>query len=184
MFYGLKHLGDKAFNIIYNRFRKPILHYVKARISDQEVAEEITQEIFLKAFRFRDQYEEEYAFSTWLWTIAKNTIADHLRVARPTSSHHDEDFLPEDIPCTRHSAETLAIKKDERRRFIKMMKSLTRLQKRVLWMRLVHQHSYEEISKALGLSLTAVKNLGYRAKRTLTDNLSLAPDFGAPAFGI
>jgi DNA-directed RNA polymerase specialized sigma24 family protein len=61
----------------------------------------------------------------------------------------------------------MAIRKDERRNYIKMMRSLTRMQKRVLWMRVIHQLSYEEISRKLGMSLSAVKNLAYRARISL-----------------
>lgn len=167
--------GDqKVFSEIYKRFRIPILNRVKLKISDQETAEEITQEIFLKVYRFRESYKEQYAFSTWLWTIARNTIADYLRGIKSAvnGSEHssgDDFIMPEDLPSVQSSAEAVMIKKSERRHLLKKMRSLTRLQKKVLWMRLIHQHSYSEISKKLGLSLTAVKNLAYRGKNTLVE---------------
>ena len=48
-----------------------------------------------------------------------------------------------------------------------MLKVLTPLQKKVIWLRIIHQLSFDEISAKLGLSLTAVKNLAYRAKLSL-----------------
>ena len=67
------------------------------------------------------------------------------------------------------------IRKDERRNMLKLMRSLTRMQKRVLWLRIIHQLSYEEISRNLGMSLSAVKNLAYRAKLSLTEGLVAGP---------
>ena len=173
--------NEEAFAKLYKRFHKPILRFVQSKISDDEVASELTQEVFIKVFRFRESYQEQYALSTWLWTIARNTISDHLRGKKI----HLESDLPgsepamtlEEIPSPQKNAEALVIKKDQRRSFLGLMKSLTRPQKRVLWLRAVHQLSFPEISKRLGLSLSAVKNLAYRAKLTLSDNESILIHF-------
>src|SRR4051812_43628713 len=78
--------NEEAYAKLYHRFRRPILRYVKSRLSNQAIAEEVTQDIFMKVHRFRESYNEEYAFSTWLWTIARNTIADYLRGVQNTAS--------------------------------------------------------------------------------------------------
>jgi RNA polymerase sigma-70 factor (ECF subfamily) len=152
---------------IYSKFRKPILRYVNSRVTDPELAEDITQEIFIKVFRFQGSYQSKFAFSTWLWTIAKNTVSDSPREQKETTLREP---LSEEIPCGSHCAETLAIKKDERRRLLRILKPMTRLQKRVLWMRAVHQLSYSEISKILGLSVAAAKNLATRAKQNFIED--------------
>lgn len=168
--------SHEAFAKVYNRFSKPLLHYVSSRISDPAIAEELTQEVFLKAYRFKDSYQERYAVSTWLWTIARNTISDHLR----GSKSWDSGVPAEETACEKPCAESLVIKKDERRNILKLMRSLTRMQKRVLWMRIIHQLSYEEISKKLGMSLSAVKNLAYRARIGLTDSMGDLTAFSFP----
>jgi RNA polymerase sigma-70 factor (ECF subfamily) len=155
---------------IYKKFRKPILRYVNSRVSDPELAEDITQEIFIKVFRFQDSYQSQFAFSTWLWTIAKNTVSDSLRELKESTLREP---LSEEIPCKKHCAETLAIKKDERKRLLRILKPMTRLQKRVLWMRAVHHLSYSEISKILGLSVAAAKNMASRAKQNLIEDQRL-----------
>lgn len=170
---------DSAFSSIYSRFKKPIFQYVANRITDIQVAEELTQEVFLKVYRFHESYDKQYAFSTWLWSIARNTVYDALRKTKIRESELGECVeAPErldEIPCRRSNAEALLHKKDLRRNLVKLMKPLTQLQKRVLWMRVVHQYSYAEISKQLGLSLAAAKNLAYRAKLTLSQSLDQTP---------
>src|SRR5436305_1593144 len=79
----------RAFNKIYSHFRLPILNYIRHRVRDGEESQEIAQEVFLKAFRFRERYHEGFALATWLKVIARNTVFDHLR-KRKTSAESDE----------------------------------------------------------------------------------------------
>jgi RNA polymerase sigma-70 factor (ECF subfamily) len=160
--------GHEAFAKVYRKFSQPLRQYVRSKISDPEIAEELTQEVFLKAYRFRDSYQERYALSTWLWTIARNTVTDHLRGSRL----EDSGLESEELACERPCAESVAMRKDERKTYLRMLRSLTRMQKRVIWMRVIHQLSYEEISKRLDMSLSAVKNLAYRAKLSLNASFS------------
>lgn len=171
-FQAFKNGDNEAFAKVYNRFRKPILQYVSGRIFDSQMAEDVTQEVFIKAFRFRDSYDAQYAFSTWLWTIARNTVFDALRKRKNNDAEYaDIDEVPnlEEIVSPFQNAESLLQVKDLRRVIKAVIKPLTKLQRRVLWMRVVQQRSYAEISKQMGLSLSAVKNLAYRAKLTITD---------------
>lgn len=163
---------ENTFSKLYLRFKRPIFNYVRTRTREDEVAEELTQEVFLKVYRFSDSYRDGFAFTTWLWTIARNTVSDYLRGTRhtPTDSEIQGSQyagLPDEIPCLKTNAEAMLLKKDQRKSFFSRVRSLPRLQKRVLWLRSVHQLSYAEISKKLNISLSAVKNLAYRGKAAL-----------------
>lgn len=169
--------GDEyVFSLFYKRYSKAISRYVSARISDMHIVEDVTQEIFIKAFRFRDSYDETHEFSTWLWTIARNTVFDVLRKKKRSdeSLTLDDECSPEEIPAAFGDAESLLERKDTRRLFVMMMKPLTKLQRRVIWMRIVQQRSYEEISKQLGLSLSSAKNLVYRARLSMVESMQCA----------
>jgi RNA polymerase sigma-70 factor (ECF subfamily) len=156
-----------AFASLYQRFKKPIFKYVSARIAELQLAEEVTQEIFVKVFRFRESYDEKHEISTWLWTIARNTVFDTLRKQQgQTTEHSVEVTCPDDIASPIADAQSMLEQKDQRRLLKMTLKSLTRMQRRVVWMRVVQQKSYSEISTCLGLSLAA-KNLAFRAKRSL-----------------
>lgn len=175
MFKGLGLKADSAFSKIYRRFRKPVFRFISFKVKDAEAAEELTQEVFLKVYRARDSYQAEYAFSSWLWAIVRNTITDHLRAFRTvTETESAAEIEPEQIPCPRQTAEAMVISRDQRRNLHQMMKALTRQQRRVLWLRAVHQLSYDEISARLGISIASVKNLCYRAKLSLAQGLVAA----------
>ena len=162
---------DWAFSKIFTKYRKLILRFVSQKVRNEEAAEEITQEVFFKAFRFRSSYRSEYAFSTWLWGIARNTIVDRIRKDRREPAHDAfQDGEPEDyetLPCALPNAEHLLLRRGENKRLVAFLGTLTAPQRRVLWLRIMHRLSYAEIAKRLGLSLSAVKCLAYRAKATL-----------------
>src|SRR4051812_29094445 len=72
--------GDlDSFGPIYSRFKKPILKYVLMHIKAPSVAEELTQDVFLKIYQYRKSYNPQFVVSTWIWTIARNTLYDYLR---------------------------------------------------------------------------------------------------------
>src|SRR4051812_19289371 len=151
-------LPTRDFPELYERFRRPVLAYVRSRIKDPETAAELTQEIFLKAFRFRHDYRSEHALSTWLWTIARTSIADHLRGIRVRPSS-DPSCQVDELPSSHPSAERLLFSRDGERAAHEVLKLLTRSQRRVFLLRAVHQLTFPEIAKRMGHSLTAVKNL-------------------------
>jgi RNA polymerase sigma-70 factor (ECF subfamily) len=169
------------FDSIYRKFRKPIFEYVKLKVKNPDVAEEVTQEIFFKAYRFQDSYDSKFQFSTWLWTIARNTISDFFRKSQthpPLQEGVDGlQWNVEESPSGDLNPELSFIDSDERKKIFGLAKKLTRLQKRVLLMKIIHQFSNEEIAKKLNLSLSAVKSLTHRAKSVLSLNLELAKPF-------
>ena len=166
--------GDQeAFSKVYKKFHKPILNHVSGKLRDPSVSEEITHDIFLKAYRFRSSFDPQYQFSTWLWTIAKNTLADWFRKNSQSSTLEEEavrlGLSQEEIPSLHLDAELALIEHADQKVLVKMMDSLAGLQKKALLMRLIHQLPYHEIAKRLNLSLSSVKCLVHRAKSTLME---------------
>ena len=160
-----------AFCEIYQRFKKPVLRLISTRIRNNDIAEELVQETFLRVFRYREQYNPQYEFSTWIWTIAKNLTLDYLShsQADPLGSrpHQELGMELQDIPCHRGSAEVEYLRRFERRHLFQMLKKLPRLQRKVILLRVFKGFSYDEIAKYLKLSLSAVKSLIHRGKNSL-----------------
>lgn len=72
--------GDaEAFGILLERYRGPIYSFIRRQISEEAAAEELTQEVFLRAIARAAQFRGESRFSTWLFQIARNLAYDHLR---------------------------------------------------------------------------------------------------------
>ncbi len=164
---------EEAFKKVYKRFSKPILDLAFQKLRDKEAARDVAQEVFLKVYKARESYQPRFALSTWIWSIANNSITDHLRRLRPREASRDDDGesrrkpLEELIPTQDPGAEMLVERRLRRRLLKNFAKALTRPQRRVIWLRVVHQLTYPEIARKLGVSLSSVKCLAYRSRLTL-----------------
>ena len=72
--------GDpRAYNTLMSKYRDPIFFMLYERVNDRELAKELTIEAFGKAFNKLDSYTPIFAFSTWLYSIARNNCIDYMR---------------------------------------------------------------------------------------------------------
>jgi RNA polymerase sigma-70 factor (ECF subfamily) len=172
----VKNGSQKAFRLLFDHYKGPVMTYLSQIVKNQKVAEELAQESFLKVYRSRDRYQPQLKFTAWLWTIAMNTALDHMRqkadylVDDPAIGEIDavEDSAPGAEEALIHHASELQVKK--------CMEALTPGQREVLLLRTVGELSYEEIMSQLGLTLPQVKSLLNRAKKSLTQCVSLKGD--------
>jgi DNA-directed RNA polymerase specialized sigma24 family protein len=73
------HGDQKAFQKLRLKYYDAIFNLIKRMIRNREEVEDLTQEAFIKAFTSLSRFNEEYAFSTWLYKIATNNSIDHIR---------------------------------------------------------------------------------------------------------
>src|SRR5437868_9547185 len=70
---------ERAYRELVRRYERPIFSLVYRMVRDRELAEDLSQETFVKALNAIDSYRPEYKFSSWIFKIANNTAIDHLR---------------------------------------------------------------------------------------------------------
>jgi len=70
---------EKSLEILIKKYLKPIYGFVYKYIGNVQEAEDITQEVFVKMWRYLKKYDENKSFKTWIFSIAKNTCIDWLR---------------------------------------------------------------------------------------------------------
>ncbi|HUP56712.1 MAG TPA: sigma-70 family RNA polymerase sigma factor [Bdellovibrionota bacterium] len=167
--------GDaRAFRLLYERFKGPIMSYIHSMVSDPALTEDLTQEVFLKVYRVRETYEPSAQFSTWLWTIARNACIDQLRKASNreelVTKKDDEDspsFDLESIEAPLPGAEAQLIERADQARVQRCIEGLSPQQREALLLRTQSELPYEEIARITGSSLSSVKSLIFRAKESL-----------------
>lgn len=94
---------DVDWNAVYRQELPRIYNYFRYRLGDNALAEDLTSATFEKAWRARDKYRRDLAaFSTWLYTIARNVATDHLRAHREPLSYDTLDEHP--APGSPHEA--------------------------------------------------------------------------------
>jgi RNA polymerase sigma factor (sigma-70 family) len=86
----------RSFQKRYHEYKDKIFNYLYYRLDyNRAIAEDLTSEVFLKGYEKFDTYNQEYAFSTWIYTIARNTLTDHFRRKRQAFALDDVKEVPD-----------------------------------------------------------------------------------------
>ncbi|HXE04982.1 MAG TPA: RNA polymerase sigma factor [Bryobacteraceae bacterium] len=158
-----KDLAAQDFADVVSRYRPHIFRFLLASTHDVELAENLTQDCFLKAHRNWARFRGESSPMTWLMRIAINVEKDHwrnrrLRFWRKTqNSAVDLDEASEWLPSGERTAEEQMLAKEQLARVWRAVEDLSRRQKAVFLLRYVEDLELVEIARATGLSQGTVK---------------------------
>ncbi len=172
-----------AFDEIVERYQHKIYGYVKRLVGNETDAEDITQEVFLKALNSLHRFREESSLQTWLFRIATNLCRDaHRRRQREKgwlSLWRQEDQQSEteegsivDPPDDRFNPEKLLLREELGAMLSEAMEQLPLAMREVLILHDVEQMPYEEIAQALGVPLGTVKSRLFHARARLRESLA------------
>jgi RNA polymerase sigma factor (sigma-70 family) len=163
---------DVAFERLYRRYVKEVYHYALAMLRNPADAEDVTQTVFLNAYRAFKRGEEPLKPHNWLITIAHN--AARARYARSTRRVSE-------VPLDDH-VDALAVPEQEKPDLREVLDALGELplnQRGALVMRELEGRSYADIAETLGVSVPAVETLIFRARRSLKLKASAVRALGA-----
>ncbi|MCU6795809.1 MULTISPECIES: RNA polymerase sigma factor [Paenibacillus] len=173
----------QLYDELMRRYERKILafiyHMLKSAHMDS-MAEDLCNETFYKAYRSLSSFREiEATFSTWLYTIARNTVLselrknNHVKVSLDQGGfepHADADSMPE-----------VSILRNEKVSMVRdAINNLPEKQRSALIMREYDQMDYQEIANILGQTVSSVKSLLFRARASV--KLQLEPYFLDPVF--
>lgn len=174
-----EHGDSKAYNNLMSRYRDPVFFMLLEKINDRELAKELTIEAFGKAFNKLHLYTPNYAFSTWLYTIAKNNMIDYLRKKKlPTISlddlgnSDDDDHKVLQIPSNTLNPHRQLEKKQRIKILRNIVEQLKPNYRRLVKLRYFKEYSYDEIAESMKIPLGTVKAQLYRAREQLFTILS------------
>ncbi len=168
--------GDNdAFGQLVILYENKILNYCYRMLGNRTDAEDATQEVFVKLYRFIKSFTGQSAFSTWLYKIASNVCLDLLRKNKrhtsDTFSLHQqnaegEEFLLniEDKGLTPYDNAQM---NEAQRALFAALSQLSEEQRKVVVLRDVEGLSYEEIADVTGLAAGTVKSRINRARQAL-----------------
>jgi len=158
--------GDsEAFGRLYERHLDAIFRYIFFRVSDTELAEELTEEVFVRAWEALPRYRRgKDPFSSWLYRIAHNLVVDHYRRRKPTVLS-DEDLEqtanPDGLP------EEQVAKLEEMKTLAWAIQLLDELEQRVVILRFVEGLSHAQVGSLVGKSEAACRVIQHRALASL-----------------
>jgi len=153
--------GDRhAFGELYDTHVESVYRYVLYRVREPSDAEDLTSEVFTRAFANIHRYRwQGKSFLAWLYTIARNAVTDRSRRERPTVDLDDAFGVAEEGP-TAHDRAVTGEQVDALRGAVK---HLTSEQQEVLVLRFVQDMSSRQVAKMLGKNEGAIRALQFRA---------------------
>jgi RNA polymerase sigma-70 factor (ECF subfamily) len=160
----------EAFGALYDRYAERIFRFLRRRTTDQALAEDLTSEVFLRAWDHLDGFDPNRApFGAWLFRIARNLAIDLSRKRGPDTSI--ETLSPEPAELSPGPEMAAAARLDSLRLY-EALADLTPPQQEVLSLRYIEGLSTAEVAAALGKRAGAVRALQMRGLRALGEGLT------------
>ncbi len=172
--------GDAAaFTQLVEKYKQPIMNLVWRTVRDETEAEDITQNVFVQAWKSAPRYQVTAKFSTWLYTIARNLCLNEFRrrSRHPAESldqmrdHSDDQPLFQVVDKRIRGAQAEMLQGELEGKVDAAIGALPENQRIALALCRQEELSYEEIADVLGCSLSATKSLIHRARETLKAQL-------------
>ena len=172
--------GDlDCFEVLMNKYKRPMIHFMFRMVRNQAVAEEMAQEVFLRVYRARESYRAEAKFSTWLYRIATNLAVNHARDTKnermaaklQLDAPDEESGTTPDVADTTPTAEADLLRAERMRAIKQHVLELPERQRMAVLMHKYREMDYKQIGAVLKLSESATKSLLFRAYQTLREKL-------------
>jgi len=172
--------GDEtAFAYLVQKYRRPMVSFMYRMSHNAAAAEDLAQEVFLRVYRSRENYEASAKFTTWLYRIATNLAVNHARDTRHERPENmvsldepdEETGLTVDVPDGSATAEETIMKRERMAAIRQRVQALPERQRTAVIMHKYQQMDYRQIADVLKLSESATKSLLFRAYETLRGQL-------------
>jgi RNA polymerase sigma-70 factor, ECF subfamily len=159
---------ERAFSLIVRTYEVPVFNYVMRLVGDRSLAEDLTQEVFLRVYQGLPSFSLRSRFTTWLFQVTKNRVLDELRAVerRPRAVVAIDDVPPLEV------LDAPLEKLEEMDAVWRAIHGLNVDLKMALLLRDVVGLSYNEIADSLEITLATVKWRIYKAREEV--QLSLA----------
>jgi RNA polymerase sigma-70 factor, ECF subfamily len=170
--------GDQgSFELLLEKHRGPMIHFLRRMVQNDAVAEELSQEVFLRVFKSRGSYQPSAKFTTWLFRIgthlALNWIRDGRNEKLQTSLDKETaDGTSRQVPDRRRTVEQELLYQAKLQEVRQAIQCLPAKQRAAVMMHKYEEMEYAQIASVIGCSEAAVKSLLFRAYEALRARLA------------
>lgn len=166
-----KNNDEKAFEILIQRFKNPLVNYVYRFLGDYESCVDVVQETFIKVYKYKDNYSSLAKFSTWVYTIAGNLARTEYRRQKRRNlfsiNSFGENDKTYDIPDNSFRPDITADASIKSEQIQKALLKVRDSYREAVILRDIQELSYDEISEILGIEVGTVKSRINRGRAEL-----------------
>jgi RNA polymerase sigma factor (sigma-70 family) len=169
--------NQSAYERLMKKYHDQIANLIFRIIHQRGQVEDLTQEVFIKAFGSLRYFDDTYAFSTWLYKIATNSSIDYLRKKKLSTFsinkpiEMEESDATYELPDSRYEPDKHIIQKQRSILLQEAIEMLPEKYRRVIVLRHTEERDYSEIAKILNLPIGTVKAHIFRARELLNKYL-------------
>jgi RNA polymerase sigma-70 factor, ECF subfamily len=168
---------EASFETLLSRHRSQVVNHLYRLVRNRAIAEELAQDVFLRVYRFRDRYQPEAKFSTWLFRITTNVALNWRRDTRRETAHLRLDAAIHDtrqiqVPDQTLRADEQLLAEYHAKEIRDAIDSLPPKQLAAVLMHKYEGMDYATIAEVLDCSIPALKSLLFRAYETLRRRLA------------
>ncbi len=163
---------DENFFELYNKFFPQVYGMIFTRIKNISATDDIVSEIFMKVALNLDKYDRKFTFSTWLFAIARNTLADYFRRQKRNSEDSWIDFFDCSAPIIAQPEEKL-LSDETIENLLRAMGKLPERQRKILELKYWAELANVEIAEVMNLSASNVGYLHYQAIKKLRELMTV-----------
>ncbi len=157
----------RAFTALAREFYEPVYYFIAKQTPGPEDAADITQQVFIKAFKSFERYDPERDFAPWIFTIARRCVADFYR-RRKTAVEQLEDTFRDPEPDPHEQT----ARREGADRLWDLASGLKPKFFQVLLLHYKENFNLEETAQVMGITVTHAKVLLFRARNALKKRLS------------
>jgi RNA polymerase sigma-70 factor (ECF subfamily) len=156
---------DEAFRLIFGRYGRPIISFIYDMVGRRDLAEELTQETFVRAYKNLKALRDDTKLSTWLFGIAKNVARESLRYKhRETDRIGFDDDRVLELSDGKQPPDRELLDKELNGVIQDALGALDEDKRLVFTLKIFQQRSYEEIAEITGFSIPKLKTDLHRAR--------------------
>ena len=160
---------DYILREIISSYQKRIFNIVLGIVTHREDSEDLTQRIFLKAFKNRKNFQGRSTFYTWIYRIAINEAMDMLK-SRKKKFAYQEEVLPMSEIMSKENSLSVELEKKQLKAFVDTaMQKMDLKYRTILVLKDIQGFSYKEIAEMMDISMDKVKIWLFRARKSLKE---------------
>jgi len=154
-------------SVLFDRFHKRIYNFLARMTADRDTAEDLTQNVFLRLLKYRESYNPEMKFQSWIYQMARNAFSDHYQRQKQRNPVKMEiEKLTDSMPDILDAID----QEENEKRLIRALAKLPDDYRELLVLTRFQHLKYEEVARYLDMTVANVKVKVHRAIGQLREN--------------